>query len=162
MISSNKSNHLIKDEILEIQYISGNGAWTYHLIIPHTKDIKGKWGDIKVSGSIDGYVIDSKNLAPTKNADKILAINGTIRKAIGKTGGDKVTVTLTLDQPTEEALEEDYIRISFEEAQVLDQFEVLSQHEQQSIREQITSLTSEEAQVEKILHYINWLQSKSL
>jgi hypothetical protein len=28
---------------LIIQYIPGNGAWTYQLIVPNTKGIKGKW-----------------------------------------------------------------------------------------------------------------------
>ena len=44
-------NFIIENEKLEIQYIPGNGAWTYHLIIPNTKNIKGKWGDLKVSGN---------------------------------------------------------------------------------------------------------------
>ncbi len=43
-------NFIVENEKLEIQYIPGNGAWTYYLLIPNTKNIKGKWGDIKVSG----------------------------------------------------------------------------------------------------------------
>lgn len=41
-------NYLIKEEKLELKYVPGKGAWTYHIIIPNTKDIKGKWGEIKV------------------------------------------------------------------------------------------------------------------
>lgn len=85
---------LIKDEEMVIQYLHGKGAWTYHLVIPNIKNIKGKWGDIKVYGAIDNYQLELKNLAPTKSGNKLLAINGTIRKAINKTGGDKVKVTL--------------------------------------------------------------------
>ncbi len=32
---------IVKDEELVIHYIPGNGAWTYQLIIPNTKEIKG-------------------------------------------------------------------------------------------------------------------------
>ena len=63
-------NYIIQDTPLTIQYIPGNGAWTYQLIIPNTKDIKGKWGDLKVSGTIDHYPIRHKNLVPVKNSDK--------------------------------------------------------------------------------------------
>ena len=57
-----RMKYIIENEKLTLQYIPGNGAWTYQLIIPHTKDIKGKWGDLKVSGTIDSYKIKHKNL----------------------------------------------------------------------------------------------------
>src|SRR4051812_33281475 len=88
--------YIIKDEKLELRYQPGKGAWTYHLRIPNSKEIKGKWGDIKVSGFIDNFKIEARNLAPIKDEDKILSVNGAIRKAINKKGGDFVTVTLYL------------------------------------------------------------------
>lgn len=42
-------DYLVKNEKLVIQHTQGNGAWTYQVIIPITKDIKGKWGILKVS-----------------------------------------------------------------------------------------------------------------
>ena len=42
-------DYLVKNEKLVIQHTPGNGAWTYQVIIPITKDIKGKWGILKVS-----------------------------------------------------------------------------------------------------------------
>ena len=89
-------NFIVENEKLEIQYIPGNGAWTYHLIIPNTKNIKGKWGDLKVSGKIDDYEINNKNLAPLKNSDKKMSLNSEIRNFIGKSGGEFVNVTLYL------------------------------------------------------------------
>lgn len=68
--------YIIKDEKLELIYEQGKGAWTYHLKIPNSKDIEGKWGDIKVSGFIDDYKIGARNLAPIKGEDKMLSING--------------------------------------------------------------------------------------
>lgn len=87
---------LIENQALKLEYRKGFGAWTYHLRIPGTAEIEGKWGYIKVSGTIDEYEIRSLNLAPRKNEDKIISINKTIREAIGKSGGDTVNVTLYL------------------------------------------------------------------
>jgi hypothetical protein len=89
----------IADNIkLRLEYLKGFGAWTYHIRIPGTANIEGRWGYMKVSGTIDGYEIKNLNLAPRKNEDKIISINKKIRDAIGKTGGDMVTVTLYLNQ----------------------------------------------------------------
>ena len=87
---------LIDNQNLILDYRKGFGAWTYHLRIPGTANIEGKWGFLKVSGTIDGYEIKSINLAPRKNEDKIISINKKIRDAIGKSGGDSVNVTLFL------------------------------------------------------------------
>ena len=87
---------LVKNKKLKLHYVPDNGAWTYHIVIPDTKDIEGTWGSMKVSGTIDDYELKEMNLAPRTNADKMISINGEIRKAIEKTGGDIVTVTLFL------------------------------------------------------------------
>lgn len=87
---------LLENVQLELLYKPNFGAWTYHLRIPNTKDLDSRWGFLKVSGTIDGYQIKNINLAPRKNEDKIISINKKIRNAIGKIGGDTVTVTLYL------------------------------------------------------------------
>ena len=88
--------YLTKDKELKLKYVPDKGAWTYHISIPGTKEIHVRWGYTKVSGSIDGYKIKSKNLALFRREDAMISINEKIRKAIGKTGGDMVTVTLYL------------------------------------------------------------------
>ena len=85
---------LICNQALELKYQWGFGAWTYHLVIPGTAQLEGKWGLLKVSGTIDGFPVNNINLAPRKNSDRIISINKSIRDAIGKTGGDTVMVTL--------------------------------------------------------------------
>ena len=87
---------IVDNQELKLEYKRGFGAWTYHLRIPETADIEGKWGFLKVSGTIHGYEVKSINLAPRKNEDKIISINRKIREAIGKSGGDTVNVTLFL------------------------------------------------------------------
>ena len=152
-------NYIIENEKLTLQYIPGNGAWTYQLIIPNTKNIKGKWGDLKVSGTIDGFEIKHKNLGPIKNSDKKMAINSEIRNAINKEGGDTVTVTLYLENQSNKT---DYAEIldCFKEAQVLPIFEKLPKNEQVAILNDISNVATVDQKAEKIISSIEKLESK--
>jgi hypothetical protein len=149
-------NYIIKDEKLELKYQSGKGAWTYHLRIPNSKNIEGKWGDIKVSGFIDGFKIEARNLAPIKGEDKMLSINGEIRKAINKNAGDIVTVTLYL-LPNTETITENQILETFKESKVLNAFEKLNEVEKNEILRGIISQKDEEKQIKQIIRHIDKL-----
>lgn len=154
-------NYIVENEKLEIQYIPGNGAWTYQLIIPNTKDIKGKWGDLKVSGKIDDYHIENKNLGPLKNSDKKMSLNSEIRNFIGKSGGEFVNVTLYLVNPNlEKKNENEMIFECFKDAEVLKIFEKLKIEEQNEIIENITSVATENQKVEKIVKFIAKLEQQ--
>ena len=87
---------IIDNQKLELHYKKGFGTWTYHLRLPGTADIKGRWGHLKVSGTTDDFEENNIYLAPRKDEDKIISINKEIRDAIGKGGGEIVTVTLYL------------------------------------------------------------------
>lgn len=67
-------HYLIKDETLELKYKPGKSAWTYHIQIPNTKHIVGKWGSLKVSGFIDNYELEAKNLFSIKGQDKLISM----------------------------------------------------------------------------------------
>ncbi len=151
-------NYIINNEELTLQYIPGNGAWTYQLIIPNTKGIKGKWGDLKVSGTIDGYEIKHKNLGPIKNGDKKMSINADIRNAINKSGGDTVRVTLYLENQTV-TNDSSEIIACFKDAQVLHIFEQLEKTEQTAILEEIWTAATDEQKTEKIVKAIEKLES---
>ena len=88
--------YLVKNQKLELKYEQDKGAWTYHIQIPNTRHIVGKWGSLKVSGTIDDYKIESINLAQIGSQDKIISINSRIRREINKSGGEIVNVTLHL------------------------------------------------------------------
>ena len=155
-------NFIIENEKLEIQYIPGNGAWTYHLIIPNTKNIKGKWGDLKVSGKIDDYEIKSKNLAPLKNSDKKMSLNSEIRNFIGKSGGEFVNVTLyLLNENTKKNNDNEMIFECFKDAEVLNTFKKLKIDEQNEIIQNINSTATENQKVERILKFIAKLEQLS-
>jgi hypothetical protein len=151
-------DYIAKDKKLELIYAPGKGSWTYYIQIPNTKDIKGKWGHIKVSGYIDNYKLENRNLALVKGEDKILSINETIRKAINKTGGDKVYVTLYLLNKREEITKKQILE-TFEESGVLKQFISFSDIEQNDILQDIISEKTEEKQIKKIVRYIDNLNN---
>ena len=151
--------YLVKDEILELKYEQGKGAWTYHIQIPNTKHIVGKWGSLKVSGTIDNYKIDSINLFTITGQDKLISINDKIRKAINKSGGDKVRVTLYLLTSKKQITEKEILE-TFKESGVIKAFEKLADEEQKEIIGKIASSKSEDKQVKMILKFIDHL-SKS-
>ena len=152
--------YLVKDEKLELKYQPGKGAWTYHIQIPNTKHIVGKWGSMKVSGTIDNYKIESINLAKLGDHDKLISINDKIRKAINKSGGDNVTVTLYLLTSKEHLAKKEVLE-TFEDSGVLNAFNNLTEDDRNEMIGKITSLKSEDEQVKMILKYINQLNKNN-
>ncbi len=150
--------YIIKDEKLELIYEHGKGAWTYHLRIPNSKNIEGKWGEIVVSGFIDNFEIIRRQLAPIKGEDKMLSINSEIRKAINKKGGDIVTVSLYLLKK-KEGITEKQILETFKESGVLEAFKKLDEFEKNEILESIISQKIEEKQIKIIIKHIDKLSN---
>jgi len=151
---------LVKDEKLELKYEAGKGAWTYHIQIPNTRHIVGKWGSLKVAGTIDHYKIDSINLFMITGQDKLISINEKIRRAIKKSGGDMVTVTLYL-LTTKKQLTESELLATFKDASVLPAFKKLSKDERNEIIGKITTLKSEDKQIKMMLKCIDQLSHNS-
>lgn len=149
-------NYLVKDQKLELKYEPNKGAWTYHIQIPNTKHIIGKWGSLKVSGFIDDYKIESINLFTISGQDKLISVNQKIRKEIKKSGGDTVNVTLYLLTSKEQITEKEIIE-TFKDAEVLKAFENLLEDEKNNIIGQIISIKSEENQVKTILKFVDQL-----
>lgn len=148
--------YLVKDEKLELKHQPGKGAWTYHLQIPNTKHIVGKWGSMKVSGTIDNYSIESINLAKLGDQDKLISINDKIRKAINKSGGDTVTVTLYLLTSNAQITEKEVLE-TFKDSGVLNAYKKLPKDERNEMMWKITSQKSEDQQVKMILKYLDQL-----
>jgi Domain of unknown function (DUF1905) len=152
--------YIIKDEKLELIYQHGKGAWTYHLRIPNSKNIEGKWGEIKVSGFIDNFEINRRQLAPIKGEDKMLSINGEIRKAINKKGGDIVTVSLYLLSQKEEITEKQILD-TFKESGVFKAYKKLNEFEKNEILASIISQKNEEKQIKIIIKHIDKLSKQN-
>jgi len=147
---------LVKDKMLILRHEPGKGAWTYHLVIPGTEHIAGSWGKIKVSGTIDGYEFKDMNLAPVTGADKMMSVNGTIRKAINKDGGDEVLVTMYQDSDNK-LTTKDQVLECFRDADVLNKFKSMDEQEQEKIIDTILLQADEDSQEKRILAYIKKL-----
>lgn len=89
--------HLVDNEELTLQYRENFGAWTYFIQIPGTQDLKGRWGSMKVSGTLDECILKNHNLAPRTDEDYLISINKKIRDQLNKKPGDKILVNLWLD-----------------------------------------------------------------
>jgi hypothetical protein len=152
--------YIIKDQLLELIHQPGKGAWTYHLRIPNSENIQGKWGDIKVSGLIDNYTIEARNLAPIKGEDKMLSINSEIRKAINKKGGEMVTVTLYLLSNKNSITKSDILE-TFKESNVLEAFNKQTILIRNEMLESIISEKNEDKQLKKIIKIIDQLSEKT-
>ena len=151
-------DYLVKDQTLEIKYVPGKGAWTYHIQIPNTKHIIGKWGSLKASGFIDDYEIEQINLFSITGQDKLISINDKIRKSINKSGGDQVNVTLFLLGPKEQISEQEVLD-TFSDAGVLKAFQSLPKNESDEIINHIKMVKTEDDQVKTILKYIHQLEN---
>ena len=147
---------ILKNEKLILRHEPGKGAWTYHLVIPGTKDIRGSWGEMKVSGTIDGYEFKDLNLAPVTDADKMISVNGTIRKAINKGGGDEVVVTMYKNSDNKVS-SKDQLLDCFDDAGLLKEFKALPNDEQEEIIDMILSQPNESRQEQKIMDVVKRL-----
>jgi hypothetical protein len=62
------------------------------------RKLKDSKVSFRVKGTIDALTIQKTALIPMGNGDFILPLNATMRKAIGKKQGDKITLNLELDE----------------------------------------------------------------
>ena len=62
------------------------------------RKLKDSKVSFRVKGTIDALTIQKTALIPMGNGDFILPLNATLRKAIGKKHGEKITLNLELDE----------------------------------------------------------------
>ncbi len=85
------------DQQYLLERFPGKGGWTYARIPEIAQDKSSPFGWVKVKGTIDGYEIKQYHLMPMGNGNLFLPVKADIRKKIKKQEGDKVHVTLYLD-----------------------------------------------------------------
>jgi uncharacterized protein YdeI (YjbR/CyaY-like superfamily) len=74
-------------------------GWHYiEISVKQAKKLRDTKTSFRVKGTIDELTIQKTALIPMGEGDFILPLNTTIRKAIGKKHGDKITLNLELDE----------------------------------------------------------------
>lgn len=83
---------MLKEFSAKLQKGKEKGAWTY-VIMPGSQEFFATRGLVKVRGTIDGQPFRGSFMA-MGNGKQMLPVKASIRKAIGKEEGDRVTVRL--------------------------------------------------------------------
>jgi Domain of unknown function (DUF1905)/Bacteriocin-protection, YdeI or OmpD-Associated len=136
-------------------------GWTY-IEIPESKAQQLKPGNKKtfrVKGKLDSYSIKQVALLPMGNGDFIMAVNGAMRKQIGKRMGATVQVKIELDDraitPPEELM-----TCLADEPEALAFFNRLTKGHQNYFTKWIESAKTDTTKAKRITQAINGLSRK--
>jgi Domain of unknown function (DUF1905)/Bacteriocin-protection, YdeI or OmpD-Associated len=106
---------------------SDKGGWSYIIIDKkYANQLKpGVRTSFRVKGALDNHRIQKTSLLPLRNGGFMLPINAMIRKATGKKSGDRLRVTLEVDE-RKIALSADLLECLKDDPQACDFFHSLS------------------------------------
>lgn len=143
-----------------IERFPGKGGWSYILIPEISRDHRNHFGQVKISGAIDNYVLDNVILMPMGNGTLFLPLNANIRKQLQKQAGDIVHLKIYLNR-SNRITEVDFIDILADEPAALQFYRTLSAAEKLSYLDRINDTKNEEAQIARIADLVNTLHERS-
>ena len=136
-------------------------GWTY-IEIPADIAQKIKPGnrkEFKVKGKLDSFAISRVSLLPIGGGCFIMAINATMRKAIGKRMGAMVTAHLEEDR-SQYVFNKDFMECLSEEPAGIEFFGTLAPSHQRYFSKWIDSAKTEQTKAKRIAQAINGLVRK--
>jgi hypothetical protein len=143
-----------------LQKFPGKGGWTYAAIPEIVQDKCNPFGWVKVSGTIDGYVLKQYKLMPMGEGKLFLPVKAEIRKRIGKQAGDMVHIILYPDVTPLEIPEELIACFQTESFQIYDTFLSFTEGERKAYLDWIYDAKTEETKVERITKMMDRLHRK--
>lgn len=133
-------------------------GWTY-IEINATQAAKLKPNtkvSFRVKGTLDSYIIKQVALVPMGEGNFIMALNGAMRKGIGKKQGDKIKVSLEADD-SEFNFSEDFIACLHDDPAAYDFFQTLSGSHQKYFSKWIDSAKTSATKTKRIVMAITAL-----
>jgi hypothetical protein len=144
------------NNIYLLEKFNGKGGWTYAVIPEVPRDVRTRFGWVKVKGTIDGTAIGKCRLMPMGNGLLFLPVNAGIRKRIGKQAGAQVHIVLYADNDPLEIPEE--LQLCLDDApEALAFFRSLSESEQNFYIKWIVTAKREETKISRLAKTINRL-----
>lgn len=150
---------LIKGTFL-LEKMPGKGGWTYIRLPGVSTKYRGKFGTVKVSGTIDDYELLNYGLMPIRDGGLFLPIKAEIRKKTGKKEGDKVNLILYASEVAlPMATPEDLLICLKDEPEAHQAYQSYTESERKALLEWIGSASQDEIRVQRIAQAIDKLIS---
>lgn len=142
-----------------IEKFPGKGGWAYIIISEISPVHRNHFGQVKINGFIDDYVLENVVLMPLGNGQLFLSLNAKLRKILKKTVGDTVQLQLTLANSS--TIEEvDFLEILVDEPSALSSYRQLTEEEKKHYLDWINATKNQDVQVERIAKIVNELYDK--
>lgn len=113
----------------------------------------------RVKGRLDSYALKQTALIPMGDGNFILPINGTIRKGTGKKQGDKLKVTLELDE-SKFIMNADFMACVKDDPAAISFFKTLPAGHQRYFSKWIDSAKTTQTKTKRIIMAVNALARK--
>lgn len=136
-------------------------GWCYIFISQELAELlkPGFKKSFRVKGRLDSLKIEKVSLSPMGEGDFIMAVNSTMRKALGKQQGSEVSVNIEAD-PSILEINEDFLECLSDEPLALEFFNSLAPGHRRYFSNWIESAKTNETRTKRIALAITGLQKK--
>jgi hypothetical protein len=155
------SKEALVEGIFQMEKMPGKGGWTYVRLPGVSSGYRGKFGTVRVSGTIDDYELINYGLMPIRDGGLFLPIKAAIRKKIGKQEGDKIHVILYADaEKLPMATPEDLLVCLQDEPEAYQTYHSYTEMERKAFLDWIGSASQDELRIQRIAQTIDMLLNK--